>query len=177
MQIGGQKRQKAGPRFTRSQLVLLDVRHRVGQTAVPTRQPWSQLMSFLGRCATNCCVLLFCTNLLSAQKSSNRYDTKIEEIYIIRSVLISHLSGPTDYCAQERTGFADVINDRQFVFYAVTTRAHYGEVVNPMGDTPALAEHPFQTSGTSMERANSRGCRSRAVSSSADGKLLTSNVN
>jgi hypothetical protein len=60
----------------------------------------------------------------------------VEEIYIFRSVRTSRIA-PTDYCAQSRTSFAEFSFEDEYIFYAVTTAAQDGAVVNTTGNKVA----------------------------------------
>ncbi len=63
----------------------------------------------------------------------------VEEIYILRSVRTSRIA-PTDYCVQSRTSFAEFSFEDEYIFYAVTTAAQDGAVVNPT-DNKAASLH------------------------------------
>ena len=54
----------------------------------------------------------------------------------MRSVRKSRIP-PTEYCAQERTGFGNASFEDQYTFHAVTTRAEDGAVINPLGNETA----------------------------------------
>jgi hypothetical protein len=93
-------------------------------------------MRWIRRCAANCWVLLFCATLLPAQDSPAPHGKKKEEIFVIRSVRTARIT-PTDYCAQFRTGFSDVLYEDQYDFYAVATDAQHGAIVSTLGNKTA----------------------------------------
>lgn len=93
-------------------------------------------MALIQRCAVTFCVLLLGSEALSVQSRPPRLDQGKEEIYVVRSVRKSRVP-PTEYCAQSRTGFGDVLFEDRYVFHAVTTRPDDGAVTNPLGNRTA----------------------------------------
>jgi hypothetical protein len=93
-------------------------------------------MLWIQQCATDCCMFLLCTSLLSAQDVPTSYGGHKEEIYVIRSVRTSRIS-PTEYCAQSQTGFADTVFEDRFVFRPVTTRGEDGAILSTAGKETA----------------------------------------
>jgi hypothetical protein len=82
------------------------------------------------RWATLIILVTFCVLTAAAQEASTgRAGSRVEEIYIARSVVQSRVT-PTPYCAQESVGFTGVTVEQQFTFHSVTTRSDDGLLTN-----------------------------------------------
>jgi hypothetical protein len=68
----------------------------------------------------------------AAQQSST--GSSVEDIYVVRSLRLSR-SGPSDYCAERRTGFPAATFEDQYDFKAVTARPTDGRVTGAAGPT------------------------------------------
>lgn len=72
--------------------------------------------------------------MLSASVAAQapRADAAVEDIVILRSVLLSRTT-PTSFCAPPRTGFAEATAEDRYEFKAVATDASSGKVTNVSG--------------------------------------------
>jgi hypothetical protein len=79
----------------------------------------------------NYCAFLFFLSVLSAQNNSTPAVSSREEIHVMRSVRTSR-TAHTDYCADSRTGFGDILFEDRYLLYSVSTGPD-GAVVVPFG--------------------------------------------
>jgi hypothetical protein len=83
------------------------------------------------RLSTKYCASLFLLSVLSAQNNSTPAVSSSEEIHVMRSVRTSR-TARTDYCADSRTGFGDILFEDRYLLYSVSTGPD-GAVVVPLG--------------------------------------------
>ncbi len=90
------------------------------------------------RVSTKYCAFLFFISVLSAENNSTQVVNSREEIHVMRSVRTSR-TAPTDYCADSRTGFSNILFEDRYLLYAVNTGPD-GAIVVPLGAQTAVRD-------------------------------------